>query len=1406
MGKPVTDPELLALLNGTAPEPAKQSKVVTDPEILRQLESDDDLVPAPVQWARSLASGDAVANAPSLTGAQGMQALDEARRTRGQSPELRAVDSSTAQGALQFATNALGDVVGIAAAPVGLAVEGGVLGGKIAGKLAGGIAADAAGVAQRAGFDDVADWIVGTTAAKAIAKQQERGEYQTAKAAGDVASLGVETVKGLAFGASPPAFNAAQRYAETGSAAEAADAAWEAFKAYPVASVLPFSHAARAATQVGGTPAMVDGAPVQTVKGEPVPLNAAGRLAFEPITKAKEALGQPTGAVGQWAARKLAEAEVAVQPTIQRLAYDVVPNDIVKAQRAQALAVKAGREPSPAATEMATVVQRYNNLRDLETELSASQFADATPFEKFAAIEGALPESTVAYEAPVSLDGAAREAGQRLGQVLVASGMDETLAQQTVPFVLFEGVRSAQRGQLDDPTKAIAALEQQLSALSAADRAVEVSKLAQVVSQQMADPAFLAAADQAWSMPQGGYRWTPGSQVRQRDSYMAALKATRDADMAAGRKTFELDSPDLGQLSKDYTAALYSKLVDDVASTPDGRLRVMTALRSSPVARLQANPSAPPHIQALATWANGSPTRRNFVDAINKASLEIADNLGVDPVVIAKNYDRYLSRAFTEHLEAQAKLQESIGLLDAGMAFAVGWGRKQSGRYKRKLSQESSGNKLMDMVANGDLDLTAALQGTADQMIATSQQLHMLGKWHDELTANGMVSDKPRPGWVYTGDKKAAPAKDAASKNPYNFTYGKLADKYVHPQVAKQLGLAKAAMQKSWPIMQTWRLMHTAFNLPIYPWRNFVQDHGYIYAATGLAPTHGLGRKLRLESASDLDRYVKAKANGQPGVVSPMMLEAIEQGAVDPSQTVADLQQLPPSLRAGVAQQAAQLAGTALKQSDPADAMRFVAEGALALRASGKMVKELGASALRATEAARVTPELRNKPSAWLSKFNDELSRSTVVTMMAMAEQSRRLYAYRVAREHMKLPPERAALFAQHAVYGVEAPDLQLDKAMKSPVGQILLPPFLRFGAWQAKNSAQRVFNDPNLYAAWMLTQGMSATNDEDILRQEGRGPFQARMAQAYLQRNSAPDIGLGSAKDVADVVRPFAPRLADNLARRDTFLDLSLRDVGGYTSFLSNIDPSLSGLAALVQFNPLARYVATVTDDQLTDPITGIPMLPEADPSFSRKAVKHAELVAASLFPQWLFTGVKDAAKAVQSVVTDKPIVTSKTGQQANVANISKLVLGPLAMTPLDQIALASQLSRRLKAKQRETSESAAKYTRTIPLDIPPDTRAARATAQQVNAQAKLKQLELAVALAYGADPAEVRIARQRIEKIRQEAEARTKQGGDVVSVLSQWWNDSSISKLISPVQEAIDDILEDRDDDDEQGADPSQ
>lgn len=1408
MARPITDPkereELLALVNmtepaaATSPAPAE----LTSPKP-QQPESD---TPEALDWARSALSGDVVAAAPTLTGSRGAAALEEARRTRGQSPELRAVEDGTVQGLTQFATNVMGDAVGMVASKVATPIELAVLGSRIGGRVAGGAVGDIAGLAQRAGADEVADWLIGKKSAEAIAKQQRRGEWETAKAAGDALPIAIEFAQGFGFGMNPAMFTAGQTYAETGDVGKAFDEGWDAFKKYPLASMGIPMGATRVAATAGGNAVIRNNEPVQTVRGESVKLNRFGEILFEPATKlgASKMMANPTTAWGQKLAQKVAEAEVGLQPVWQRLMFDVVPNDSLKAQRAQAAAVRAANRVSPAVRDMQTTIQRYNVLRDLDAELSDAQYAGATAAEKFGAVEGRLADTEAIYNAPVSLDGDARQQAQALGQTLVDAGIDQTLAQQMVPYVMFEGVRAVQRGQMADPIKALETTNGHLQSLAMADRQVEAQKLASLVQQQMKDPTFLAAADQAWSTPAGGYKWVPGSEIRQRDGYIAALKAVQDADAAAGRKVFTIDSPELGQLQRDYVASIYTKLVDDVNSTPDGRMRVAAVLRSNPLARLQANPSAPPHIQALANFYNSSPTRRRYADAINKASLEIADNLGVDPVVIARNYDRYMSRAFNDALDAQVKLEEKLGLLDRLPSAVGSLTNKQTGRFKRQLDRADSDNKLMDRIAKGELNLTDALAGTANQMINTAQVLFKMSQWHDELAAAGMISDKPVAGWSYTGDKKVADKRDAASRDPYNFVYGKLADKYVHPQVARQLGLTRTAMQKAWPITQLWRLMHTVYNLPIYPVRNMVQDHGYIYAVTGLKPTHGEGRRLRLESQKEIDNYALTRAQGGAASISPMMMEAIEQGVIDPDETVAELQQLPSAMQGTVSRTAAAIANGAIRQPDPIKMMEFMGEAALALKAGGKLPKELAQGALKAWQVAKGNASWSSRPSKWLEKFNSELARTTVVTMMAMAEQSRRLYTYKVAREHMKLSPEQAALLAQHAVYGIERPTETGDAIMKSSVGQILLPPFLRFGAWQAKNYMQRALNDPSLHASWALSQGLSAANEEDLLQHYGRGQLNARLTNAYLQRNSAPDVGLGSAEEVADVVRTFSPRLADNIARRSTFLTTSLKDVGGYNSFLSNLDPSLSGVASLVQHNEIAKTIARFADPQMSDPLTGRPEIMEGDPSTLRKFITGVQLLSVAMMPQYLWSGIKTTAKIGKSLATGEPVMTSATGKTANVIDATKYILAPLGMQTVDQVALGEAMRRKISAKMRDSSMRAAKYKASLPVDLPPDIRNAQLTEASINAYAKLKQIQLSAALAYGnADPRQVAEMRQFVETKRKQALAARGIGESPVAVLSQLKDNDTLQTLIVPVQEAIDEIQQEQEDDDRNDAD---
>jgi hypothetical protein len=178
---------------------------------------------------------------------------------------------------------------------------------------------------------------------------------------------------------------------------------------------------------------------------------------------------------------------------------------------------------------------------------------------------------------------------------------------------------------------------------------------------------------------------------------------------------------------------------------------------------------------------------------------------------------------------------------------------------------------------------------------------------------------------------------------------------------------------------------------------------------------------------------------------------------------------------------------------------------------------------------------------------------------------------------------------------------------------------------------------------------------------------------------------------------------------------------------------------------------------------------------------------------PQHLWTGVGQTAKVAKSLATGEGVPVSSTGKQANIMDLTKYFLAPLGMQTVDQIALAEGLERRTNAKLRQSGMRAAQYRAGVPLDLPPEVRGKMLSEAAINAQSKLKQIELSAALAYGnADPRQVAEARQLVEQRRKQALQARAIGESPVDVLFQEVDNGKLRAVIDAIRASIDELAQ--------------
>ena len=1399
MPKVVTDHALIAELDRafgrTAPAAAAPARSILEGE-----ERELAKTAPPLAVARDVLSGEILAKLPrQLTGSEAAQHLDLARRTHGLTPEYREVSGSPGGASLQFAANVASDVVGVVGSKASLPVELAVLAGRDMGQLAAAGLQDVAAAAHRLDAPEVGDWLFGEATNRALASRQAREGSALWGAATDSVGRHMEFIKGAMFGASPALYAGADAMIKGDDVGKAA---WETLLAYPVTSLLPGVGLGRKAATVGGKPVIRQGETVSTPHGDPVRLNTLGERVFEPVTKLAQSpmVQGAQGAIGDIARSALESAQRTIEPAWQRLAFDVVPPDRVKQQRAIAKANQAANRPSPAAKGLVDAVRHHNLLNDLATEMADPALNGNSTRDKLAALEGLHPEAEGVMDAPL-IDPAARAGAQAFGETLVAHGMDPAVAQDVVPFVLFEGIHLNRTDPTFEPMQAISATKAAIDALPPPQRAPYLAALQARAEQSARNPAFVAAADKTWNN-NGSLEWAPRSEVRQRDGYLSALESLRKTDRDSGAPVFDLTHPELGELRNTYTFDLFNKHIDELGNTANAKQRVMALLRSAPTSRLVANPNAPAHVQALVQWADRPDgSRRKFLDHINKASVEVAANLGVDPIVVAKHFDRYLSRAFTDAVQVNADLGKMLDAMGQTPALAAKMGTLlRSGRHRRKLTDAEAMDRFGELVDTGAITLDNVLAATAGQMIGMSQHLHSMGEMFGELQAAGRVSDTPRPGWVHTGTAKAALADKAASKDPYNFALGKLADKWVDPVVGKQLGLLGQAVGQAPAWLSLWRWTKTVANVPMYQARNFLQDHAGIWALSGVSPYWGGGKKSRITAEADVQRW------HDTGVISPLLMEAMEHGVVDPSGVPMQGNVGNPVAQAYVANIATIINAHASKASDPGARLGAIAEAIAMVRMGKGMPRELATAALTAAQKVRTEygdrvakgdPAWRAAlpaPSDFMRGMHEALVETGLSRWTANQEQARRLYAYAVGREHLKLAPEHAAVLAAESAYGVERPDANWQKVQNSPVGAIMLPGFFNFGIWQSKKYSQRALNDKGLYAAYVIEQGVRAMNEAELLESDDEAKhWKSRMAAAYMRRSASPDVGLSTGADVADALRTIGlPRAADLLQKGDPAIVFDMRDLGGYQTWLHNIRTDLSGPEYYLQFGPIGGLLAQVADPDSRDPFRVNTGVPQGTPGNMPHFKQYIGGLMAAMSPTWfnrLGEGrsvVHQVVGSVRSVQTGEPQRQYPRGSQLTPIDAIGQTMGPLGISTVDGLAMADAVNRRMKGIKMEiTRKAAGEKAR-----IAPSTPAAVAQLQegQINALAKTKQMELGLSWMYGGmDGSQFRAAREKIEQIRRAEVKRAQTEGSAGSGLSAWWDDATIASGVTAIQEAV-------------------
>lgn len=1565
--KPVSDPSLLAVLNAPAPK----AKPVSDPKLLEELnkpvqEKETALaqeerefaeafptVSKAVTFGRELVSGETVAQLPEMLGLKGgAQASRELQTTIRQPlvPGYREVKGGAASQALQAAANIAAGGVGLVGTWVSLPAELAVVGWRGLGATLGAGAADLAGAAYRAGLEGPAVAMFGELGARSLANQQRKGNYVTKQAIADRAESGKEWVEGAAFAFSPAAFVGVKAALE--GKEDPVNEAWETMKAYPVESLLPAWHGAKKAGTVRGKPLMETAKgtvaeaakaagrelvpeQVQTTTGDPVVLNKFGEALYSPTTAAQklvERLTKPSPEqtvqnverrvpglkerIGDTIGDALAWTRETVEPKWQKMAFDVVSPEQVAVQKGIAATKQATAEVrSPAVDNLAQAVQQYGILRDIETELSDPAFKAATDLEKFQAIEGTLPGVEMFKEVPV-LDKENRVIAQSLGEALVANGMDVDTAQKAIPFLVLETMRNNRSGQFTDPMGALTKVLGDIKSATPEQAKVLTDGLGAFVKARMNDPNFLAAADTQWTGQ--GYRWVPGKDLRQRDKYMQAFESLRKADKEMGRTTFDISVPELGELRKEYVFSMFANIVDDLRSSPEGAQRVLQVLRESPISRFAANPTAPTHIQALAAWANKPGGKRaQLMDLLNKSALEAADNMGFDPLVIAKRHDRYLSRAFTDAIGSDVRLVQFLKQMESEMpTLSTKLAKFQTPRFARKLDLETSNKRFVDMVNRGDISLGDALRMTVVSSMTVTKHLANMNELYNRFNELGLVSDTEVKGAKQISPERVARKGKAASDDPYNFVYGKLAGKWVQPELAHQLGLVKSAMERwgeTYPtlhavnefaneVLKFNRFTHTMLNQPQHLQRNAVSDPLLPMVASGLNPYTGEGKKILLEVQAASDRFERTVNSPEGAVMSPELAEMNQQGLN--LRVALAMENLPQGAADAINRQADFIVNATRQATDPMDRVGAFARAATYTRAYGSTITkgvssiwwaykdtvaaykgdkpvleaqhrvELAQAKLQSAErklqiarngkdkdaiagadlaykdavaemqkskrfldskmqqyrtALRrpMDPNLSTAhkalmwPSQFLSNYNAYLSDSAIVLACAKMERERAMWAFTVARRKLGLDPARAAIFVKEHVYGHERAPEAVRFISNNPMALIGVPLFVNYGLWQTSKFTRKALNDPKLWQAYVISQGLKAVNEHDMLQEpEGDKALTARLNKVFLQRTAFADLGLGTVKGVEDALSELGlsrELVKSVMGRPESALAFNLSDPIGGQTFLHQINADRSGGDLFFQFGVYGPAFSQQLDENMrnfNDP-GSMPMPGDKSAPSWAKATWRS-LVLAS-FPSTMhvknvgFTrempvvapfgrAITGVTQQVRAKMEGNKVLRNMYGGQISPMEVAGKEVGWIVPNIMDSVAYVGSLSRRMEYEANVMSASERKYNASLPPNMSAAMRNSSIAENHINTVINTAIMRLNYGWPMGLISRERAVLEiKRLEKIKRDAINKLNKGEPNGDTLVQAYADPYINGYYGKMAQIERDALEDIEGDDE-------
>jgi hypothetical protein len=694
-----------------------------------------------------------------------------------------------------------------------------------------------------------------------------------------------------------------------------------------------------------------------------------------------------------------------------------------------------------------------------------------------------------------------------------------------------------------------------------------------------------------------------------------------------------------GRLIADVKKNKYDKTIERIfrdfaGPEADRRAALVTALYNErPILRLRAQPNSPPLVSFLSEQMIDPESFLYELGTLFAAQQqELPRLLGVKPLQIMKTTNAYVTRSWNDMAERRIQIQQNLNNDIFGIPL-----HKTSPRHKRGLSDLETQHRYIEMMGEDPTGFTAeqVIKWSVDQTEMLVQNLHFFDDTLRWLGEQGIDTSKRRAGYEQVPTLLDVDPTKAASPDPYNWMFGKMAGKWVPADMARSLKMSRKSLERVPPIMSVWKLMHTAFNLPGYQVRNELGDLLNIATSSGFDPTSKVWRATRKEAYREMDNYYNKNA------ASVDIQNAVNRGVMtskdvdSPAMVTGDAPIDTQAFAIGAEAMERQLASVGLDPSPDAVWKRVSVMNNLIT--FGEFAKgswqKWGTTSVKGEKGIKIGTAWRNildvyhetkgRTGSWrtagsnmLLQANSELASGVISKWTQRQENRRRLFAYKIGRK-LGLDEATAARWAQDTIHDYSDRPGWLRYTQTGNVLPYLSPPFSTYLYKQTMFGMRQALTKPSLFVSWMLLQGMNAYDeqyraDRDLMVPGANGNrmpdgTKTKSEQEYLMRYRSSMLGsygankmyLQNGNDVAeaiqDTVRFFGGAKGRELAKNSKYIKairgwdkngnlhkltyvLPLRDIGNLSSMLADFQPNEMSMRQAARMNPFVDLIIMAT------------------------------------------------------------------------------------------------------------------------------------------------------------------------------------------------------------------------------------